>query len=107
MLEHKIGTSQAFSRPSVVSNEDGSLEMWVSYRGGSGDRYSIGYAKSDDGDVWRWCPEEAGISVSASGWDSDMIGYPFVFEHQDKRWMLYNGNAFGRSGFGLAVWERN
>jgi len=107
VLGHEIGTAQAFSRPSIVRNESGSLEMWVSYRGDPADTYKIGYASSEDGEVWNWQPHEAGISVSETGWDSEMIEYPFVFDHQGKRWMLYNGNAFGRSGFGLAVWEQN
>jgi hypothetical protein len=40
------------------------------------------------------------------GWDSEMIEYPFVFEHDGLRYMLYNGNGYGRSGFGLAVASR-
>ena len=107
VLGHQIGIAQAFSRPSILANKDGSLEMWVSYRGGPGDNYSIGYATSDDGLVWDWRPDEAGISTSAIGWDSEMISYPFVFDHRGERWMLYNGNGYGRSGFGLAVLEPN
>jgi hypothetical protein len=34
-----------------------------------------------------------------------MIGYPFVFEHQGKKYMLFNGNDYGRDGFGYAVME--
>lgn len=105
VLEHQLGRAQAFSRPSIVRNQDGSLEMWVSYRGGPDAPYQIGYAKSADGSDWDWRPDEAGISVSRAGWDSEMIEYPFVFDHQGTRWMLYNGNGFGRTGFGLAVWE--
>jgi hypothetical protein len=47
--------------------------------------------------------EESGISVSESGWDSEMIEYPFVFDHNGARYMLYNGNGYGKTGFGLAV----
>jgi hypothetical protein len=47
----------------------------------------------------------AGIGVSASGWDSEMIEYPFVFDHAGARYMLYNGNGYGKSGFGIAVLE--
>jgi hypothetical protein len=32
-----------------------------------------------------------------------MIEYPFVFDHDGHRYMLYNGNEYGKSGFGLAV----
>jgi hypothetical protein len=34
-----------------------------------------------------------------------MIEYPFVFDHGGARYMLYNGNGYGRSGVGLAVLE--
>ncbi|MDH5276133.1 MAG: hypothetical protein OEW88_06890, partial [Gammaproteobacteria bacterium] len=32
-------------------------------------------------------------------------GYAFIFDHDGKRYMLYNGNGYGRTGFGLAVAE--
>ena len=34
-----------------------------------------------------------------------MIEYPFVFDHDGSRYMLYNGNGYGKTGFGLAVLE--
>ena len=36
-----------------------------------------------------------------------MIEYPHVFDHNGKRHMLYNGNNYGKTGFGLAVLENN
>ena len=47
--------------------------------------------------------KETGIDVSDSGWDSEMIEYPFVLRHQGHLYMLYNGNGYGQSGFGLAI----
>ncbi len=35
-----------------------------------------------------------------------MIEYPFVFDHKCNRYMLYNGNSYGKTGFGLAVLEK-
>lgn len=102
-LPYEIGVAQAFSRPTVVSDADGRLHMWYSYRSGTGETYRIGYAQSDDGKEWRLLPTESGITVSDSGWDADMICYPFVFDHKDRRYMLYNGNGYGKTGFGLAV----
>ena len=49
--------------------------------------------------------DNVGIDVSPYGWDSEMIEYPFIFEHKDRIYMLYNGNGFGKTGFGLAVLE--
>jgi hypothetical protein len=76
--------------------------MWYCYRG---DYYRIGYAESDDGRHWTRLDEQAGIQVSESGWDAEAICYPSVFEAKGQRYMLYNGNRYGRSGFGIAVLE--
>ena len=45
------------------------------------------------------------IDVSPGGWDGEMIGYPCVFEHRGRRYMLYNGNRYGATGFGAAIEE--
>lgn len=102
-VPYEIGMAQAFSRPTVVRNAGSGFDMWFSYRSGTGQSYRIGYASSDDGEKWQLDPGNAGIDVSATGWDSEMIEYPYVFDHAGERYMLYNGNGYGRSGFGLAA----
>ena len=101
----QLGVAQAFSKPAVLRNGDGSLDMWFSYRGTRERPYRIGRAVSGDGLAWRLVLDETGIDVSPDpdAWDSDMIEYPHVFEHAGARYMLYNGNGFGKTGFGLAV----
>lgn len=101
-VPYELNIAQAFSRPTVVKDND-SYKMWFSYRGVPGLKYRIGYAESKDGIKWIRKDEEAGIDVSESGWDSEMICYPFVFDHGGERYMLYNGNRYGKTGFGLAV----
>lgn len=91
----------AISRASVLKENDG-YYMWYSYRGA---KYKIGYAVSRDGLAWQRKDNDVGIDISSGGWDSDMIEYPCVFMHNGEKYMLYNGNAFGRTGFGLAVWR--
>ena len=105
VVPFELGRAQAFSRPTVVQNKKGDFDMWFSYRSGSGEKYRIGYATSENGVNWKLDLENAGITVSASGWDSEMIEYPFVFDHEGSRYMLYNGNGYGQTGFGLAVIE--
>ncbi len=85
-----------------VRKEDGIYKMWYSYAITS---YRIGYAESEDGIHWKRKDEEAGIDVSESGWNSEMICYPFVFEHAGRKYMLYNGNSYGKTGFGYAILE--
>lgn len=103
VVPFELGRAQAFSRPTVVADGHGGLDMWFSYRGGGGEPYRIGYAHSVDGRAWTLMLEQAGISVSDGGWDSAMIEYPYVFDHDGRRYMLYNGNGYGKSGFGMAV----
>lgn len=90
----------AMSRPSVVRDPDG-YRMWFSTRG---DNYRIQYAESADGREFRRHPGTA-LDVSAAGWDSQMTAYPAVFDWRGQRYMLYNGNDYGRTGIGLAVLE--
>ncbi|MBA4372488.1 MAG: hypothetical protein C0402_06455 [Thermodesulfovibrio sp.] len=93
----------ALARPCVI--KDGHVyKMWYSYRGLF---YRIGYAESKDGINWNRKDELVGIDVSQSGWDSEMICYPNIFDHNGQRYMLYNGNGYGRSGFGLAVLDHD
>lgn len=102
-VPYELGVAQAFSRPSVVISEIGNFEMWFSFRSSAGEKYRIGYAFSQDGKKWILDLNKAGIDISSRGWDSEMIEYPFVFDHNNARYMLYNGNGYGKTGFGLAV----
>jgi predicted GH43/DUF377 family glycosyl hydrolase len=102
--------TEAVGRPWVLRG-GGTYAMWYSYRDIVGYRtvrrqsYRIGYAESVDGLSWSRMDEEAGIGVSDEGWDSEMIEYPAVYEHDGTRHLIYNGNGFGESGIGHAVLE--
>jgi hypothetical protein len=70
--------------------------------------YRFGYAESDDGIHWERMDERVGIERSASDWDSEMIEYGWLQPHRGEHYLLYNGNGFGQSGFGMArlvAWE--
>lgn len=92
------GAQYALSKPCVIADGD-TYRMWYSYRG---DSYRLGYAESPDGISWTRRDSEIGIDVSDAGWDSEMLCYAHVFKHKDECFMLYNGNGYGRTGFGLA-----
>jgi hypothetical protein len=81
--------------------------MWFSYRSGRGEAYRVGYSESRDGIAWILKLDEVGIDVSENGWDSTMIEYPYVFRHGDNTYMLYNGDGYGKTGFGLAILDGN
>jgi hypothetical protein len=36
-------------------------------------------------------------------WDSDMLCYGFPFDYLNKKYLLYNGNSYGKDGCGLAI----
>jgi hypothetical protein len=83
------------SRPCVRADEGGYL-MWFSAN--SGDGYRIQHADSADGLTWRRLgPVE--LAGERGEWETDAQCYPWVVGDT----MLYNGNGFGRSGFGAAV----
>ena len=100
-IDFKSDDEYAIARPCVVRDGD-VYRMWYSSRG---DSYRIGYAESSDGIVWRRKDDEAGIDVSAAGWDAEMIEYPCIVDVLGRRLMLYNGNDFGRTGIGVAELE--
>jgi hypothetical protein len=89
--------------------KDGALyRMWYSYRCHADYRsersssYRIGYAESADGLVWSRLDDRAGIEIGEKGWDSFMQAYPDVVDVGARRYMFYNGNGFGQTGFGYA-----
>lgn len=92
-----------FGRPYVIKNNN-FYKMYYSIRLKK-KGYRLGYAESDDGINWIRKDSEIGINVSQSGWDSEMICYPCVIDVGSKRYMLYNGNKFGATGFGYAMLE--
>lgn len=101
-IDYQSQDEYAIARPCVLKEND-VFKMWYCRRGAS---YRIGYAQSEDGVYWKRKDGDAGIAASHSGWDSDMVAYPFVFDHRGERYMLYNGNGYGQTGIGLAVLAR-
>lgn len=75
------------------------------YRTEPKDAYRIGFAMSVDGYKWERLDDYRSLRVSDTGWDSTMVCCPNVFWHDEKFWMLYNGNSFGKTGFGYAIWD--
>jgi hypothetical protein len=87
--------------------------MWYCFRGSINYRtdknqsYRLGYAESPDGITWMRRDSEVGIDRSDRGWDSTMIEYPCIYVHRGRKYMLYNGDGFGETGFGYAVLEED
>ena len=87
------------ARPCVLRDRD-RYRMWFAHA--SHGPYRIGYAESADGLAW----ERSGVGAlppSGQGWDSEATAYPWVVRDGRRLTMFYNGNAYGRDGFGVAV----
>lgn len=98
---------EAFSHPTVIRH-GGRYRMWYCYRNSrdfrdGGGAYRIGYAESADGLDWDRQDERGGLDVAGDGWESTMVCYPYVYVSDGRIQMFYNGNGFGRTGFGHAV----
>jgi len=110
IIRDVLDTDECQALPSVIER-NGTYHMFFCYRNATGFRhdpkraYRIGYAQS--GDLTNWTRNDADLHVfrSSGEWDSDMQCYPHVFEMDADIYLLYNGNEFGRFGFGLAVLE--
>lgn len=102
---------EAFSHPTVI-RDGGLYRMWYcfrdsrDYRDGQG-AYRIGYADSPDGLAWTRRDEALGLPHLDEDWASTMTCYPFVTQIDGQVVMFFNGNGFGRTGFGYAVLERD
>ncbi|MCP4160205.1 MAG: hypothetical protein GY760_09045 [Deltaproteobacteria bacterium] len=101
-LDFDSENEMALARPCVIY-EDGIYKMWFSYKT-KFQTYRMGYAESKTGyDFKRKTELLKGLEPSSKGWDSEMIEYPCVFTHKNKKYMLYNGNNYGSNGVGIAI----
>ena len=93
-LEH------GFGRPYVLKHK-GIYKMFYSIRVKKLG-YRLGYAESDNGLDWIRKDNELNLDVSEFDFDNEMICYSAVIELNGKLIMFYNGNSFGKTGFGYA-----
>jgi predicted GH43/DUF377 family glycosyl hydrolase len=95
--EYRVG------RPYIIKEDD---HFRMFYAVGTTDKlFRLGYAESPDGINWERMDEKVGIDVSEDGWDSEMISYPSIVKYEEQTYLFYNGNNYGREGFGYAVLE--
>jgi hypothetical protein len=110
IIPDKLNSEECQALPTIIEFNK-QYHMFFCYRHATGFRknkdrgYRIGYAYSNDLINWSRDDDNIGIDLSEDKWDSDMMCYPHVFKCDEKIYLLYNGNEFGRLGFGLAVLE--
>lgn len=93
--EHRVG------RPYVVRAGSG----YQMYFGGGREQttYRLAYAESSDGRSWTRRDAALGLDVTPGAWDSEMMAYPAVVAVGSNTYLFYNGNQYGRAGFGYAL----
>ena len=91
-----------FGRPSVIRSKDGLLRMFYSVRRISLGAYRLGYAESIDGIHWMRLDQELNLDVGQDSFDSEAIMYAAPIQLGEHLYLFYNGNGFGREGFGIA-----
>jgi predicted GH43/DUF377 family glycosyl hydrolase len=106
IISVKIEEDEAQASPDVFFY-NGEYHMFFCYRYSKGYRskekgYRIGYASSKDLLVWNRDDSKAGIDISNTGWDSEMISYPHLLALDGCIYMFYLGNQVGKYGFGVA-----
>lgn len=72
------------------------------FRNNSARAYRLGHASSENLVHWRRSSGQVLPMGEPGQWDSQMQCYPHLFVMNGVVHLLYNGNEFGRQGFGLA-----
>lgn len=92
---------RAIARPYVIYKNK-IFRMWYSYEKKVG-TYKIGYAVSKDGVKWKRHDNRIKfINEKVSKTDSEMKEYSSIVEHNERIFMFYNGNNYGKFGIECA-----
>lgn len=106
-----LGPDECQALPTVIKLNN-IYHMYFCYRHATDFRrnpdraYRLGYAYSNNLTDWTRDDKRGGIDISTTGWDSEMMCYPHIFRVEERVYLLYNGNEFGRLGFGMAVLDQ-
>jgi predicted GH43/DUF377 family glycosyl hydrolase len=110
IISDKIDDNECQALPTVIYHK-GVYHMIFCFRHAFGFKedkskgYRLGYAYSTDLINWTRNDNLLQFGQSHGDWDADMMCYPHLFQLKEKIYLLYNGNEFGRNGFGLAEVE--
>lgn len=111
IIPDAIGDMECQALPCVMKI-DGVYHMFfcfrhsVDFRTNPSRGYRIGHALSSDMIHWERDDHAISLSQEPGAWDSDMMCYPGICQSGGQTYLLYNGNEFGKHGFGAAVLEK-
>lgn len=67
--------------------------------------YRLGYAESPDGKQWIRRDDQLKLEPGPEDWDDQMVAFGARIELASGIYLFYNGNDYGRTGFGIARLE--
>ncbi len=102
VLEVDHRHEHGFGRPYVLGNDAIGYRMHYSIRRRDTASYRLGYASSSDGLNWLRDDAQIGLDVTPGSWDGSAMEYGAEIRTGGKTWLLYNGDDFGATGFGVA-----
>jgi hypothetical protein len=108
LIPDSLGQDECQALPTVIKAGERNI-MFFCYREAQGFRsdpkksYKIGCAESLNLVDWTRKDEILEIESHETSWDSEMKCYPHATVLGNSIYLLYNGNSFGRNGFGLAI----
>lgn len=106
LIPDKLDSDECQALPTIIYHNN-EYHMVFCYRHATGFRnnkergYKLGYASSINKTDWVRKDDDMEIDFTAD-WESAMQCYPNLFNCDGKIYLLYNGNEFGKRGFGLA-----
>lgn len=86
-------------RPNLIKTKQ-EANMWFCARQ---DQYMIYQSKYDANKMELSTPTLDLEPSKNSTWDSESVAYPHIFNHKNKRYMIYCGNEYGKGGLGIAI----
>ena len=101
-INYENAEEHAIARPSVIF-EDDIFKMWYSKKSHDYNNYTIGYGVSHDGINWTRYDHLVKFENLTTGFDDKMQAYGDILNFNNKKYMFYNGNDYGKTGIGLAV----
>jgi hypothetical protein len=103
VLSPKRPVEFGFGRPWIIPQSD-YCKMWLSVRSVEAG-YSITYAESFDGLQWMRDDDALRFVGEQQQWDSASMSCASIVDTEKGRFMFYNGNGYGETGFGVAQLE--
>jgi hypothetical protein len=107
VIENTLGDNECQALPCVLKYNDIFVLVYcyrhaTDFRNNPHRGYRLGCAISTD--LKNWSSEEMKLidMIEEDDWDAGMQCYPNIFHLNGEIYLLYNGNQFGKFGFGIA-----